>query len=110
MGDNIDHPPARSGLRRTYAPRAVFRLVRILAPLLAFCWCATAAASPTPPLSHEGRWITDGDGRVVILHGVNMVNKRPPYHPAAVGFDAPDARFLGRHGFNNVRLGSSTPA
>jgi endoglycosylceramidase len=41
----------------------------------------------------------------VILHGVNMVYKRPPYHPAAAGFDAGDARFLARHGFNNVRLG-----
>jgi endoglycosylceramidase len=66
---------------------------------------ATAAASPTPPLSHEGRWVTDADGRVVILHGVNMVNKRSPYHATAAGFDEADARFLARHGFNNVRLG-----
>ena len=41
----------------------------------------------------------------MILHGVNMVYKRPPYHPAAAGFDDGDARFLARHGFNNVRLG-----
>ena len=81
------------------------RLAASVVSLLALCWCATAAASPTPPLGHEGRWITDRDGRVVILHGVNMVNKRPPYHPAAAGFDAADVRFLARHGFNNVRLG-----
>ena len=61
---------------------------------------------PTAPLSHVGRWITDARGRVVILHGVNMVYKRPPYHPGAVGFDADDAVFLRRHGFNNVRLGT----
>ncbi len=73
--------------------------------LILFVATSTATAAPAPPLSHEGRWMTDADGRIVILHGVNMVNKRPPYSPAAAGFDAGDARFLARHGFNNVRLG-----
>jgi endoglycosylceramidase len=41
----------------------------------------------------------------VILHGLNMVYKRPPYYPRAAGFGADDARFLHRHGFNGVRLG-----
>jgi endoglycosylceramidase len=41
----------------------------------------------------------------VILHGVNMVNKRAPYLPSAAGFDAPDAAFLAANGFNTVRLG-----
>jgi len=61
---------------------------------------------PTAPLSHDGRWITDARGRVVITHGINMVYKRPPYDPGAVGFDAPDAQFLAQHGFNSVRLGT----
>ena len=47
---------------------------------------APAAAQPRPPLGHAGRWITDADGRVVILHGVNMVYKVPPYAPDAIGF------------------------
>jgi endoglycosylceramidase len=64
-----------------------------------------AAAGPAPPLGHEGRWITDAHGRVVILHGLNMVYKRPPYYPKAAGFGADDARFLQRHGFDAVRLG-----
>ena len=64
-----------------------------------------AAAAPVAPLSHSGRWITDADGRVVILHGVNMVYKRPPYYPAAGGFGADDAAFLEQNGFNTVRLG-----
>src|SRR4051794_34693807 len=63
------------------------------------------AAGPVPPLGHEGRWITDAHGRVVFIHAVNMVYKRPPYYPKAVGFGADDARFLRRHGFNGVRLG-----
>jgi endoglycosylceramidase len=41
----------------------------------------------------------------VILHGVNMVNKKPPYSPAATGFGDDDAAFLQRNGFNAVRLG-----
>ena len=41
----------------------------------------------------------------MILHGINMVYKRPPYQPGAIGFGADDARFLRRNGFNTVRLG-----
>jgi endoglycosylceramidase len=66
---------------------------------------APAAAAPSAPLNQSGRWITDAKGRVVILHGVNMVYKRRPYHPLAAGFDRPDARFLARNGLNAVRLG-----
>ncbi|KAA1428729.1 glycoside hydrolase family 5 protein [Nocardioides antri] len=42
---------------------------------------------------------------MLVLHGVNMVYKRPPYAPDAVGFGADDARFLVRQGFTTVRLG-----
>ena len=66
---------------------------------------SAAAAGPARPFGHEGRWITDARGRVVFIHGVNMVYKRPPYYPNAAGFGADDARFLHRHGFDGVRLG-----
>ena len=66
---------------------------------------APAAAAPTPPLDHDGRWITDADGRAVILHGFNMVYKRGSYRPEDTGFGRDDARFLQRYGFNTVRLG-----
>ena len=56
-------------------------------------------------IQNAGRWLTDEHGRVVVLHGVNMVNKLPPYDPAAIGFGVDDARFLGAEGFNTVRLG-----
>jgi endoglycosylceramidase len=80
---------------------------------LALCTaCALAAgsasvaqASPKLPLSHTGRWITDAAGRVVIVHGTNMVYKLPPYYPSAAGFGADDAAFLRRIGFNAVRVG-----
>jgi endoglycosylceramidase len=57
------------------------------------------------PLGHSGRWITDARGRVVILHGLNMVNKRAPYTPAAAGFGATAAKTLADNGFDVVRLG-----
>ena len=73
---------------------------------LAIALIAPAAeAEPTTPLGHQGRWITDATGRVVILHGVNMVYKRPPYDAAAAGFGEDDADFLAANGFNTVRLG-----
>ena len=75
---------------------------------------AALAATPAPaalkaaqdePLGHEGRWITDRKGRVVVLHGFNMVYKRPPYYPIHAGFGRNDAKFLTRNGFNTIRLG-----
>jgi endoglycosylceramidase len=81
--------------------RAVPALVALALLLLP----AMAQAAPTTPLGHSGRWITDAKGRVVVLHGVNMVYKRPPYYPAATGFGEDDAAFLQRNGFNTVRLG-----
>ena len=67
---------------------------------------AIAAAAPSHhAVGHRGRWLTDNSGRVVEVHGVNLVIKRPPYRPAKEGISADDARFLHRHGFNAVRLG-----
>jgi endoglycosylceramidase len=85
------------------------RLRILLAGLLAagaICICAPgASASLKAPLGHAGRWITDSDGRVTVLHGLNMVYKRPPYAPDAVGFGDDDAAFLASEGYNTVRLG-----
>jgi endoglycosylceramidase len=65
-------------------------------------------AAPSEPLGHAGRWITDADGRVVIVHGANVVPsgfEAPPERPAEAGFTRADAEFLAAHGFNAVRLG-----
>ena len=64
-----------------------------------------AAADIRTPLGHSGRWITDEDGRVTVLHGINMVYKRPPYAPDAIGFGDDDAAFLASEGYNTVRVG-----
>jgi len=62
-------------------------------------------SDPIPPLGHEGRWLVDAVGRVVLLHGVNFVEKGPPFYPAAVGFGADDAAFLEERGLQVFRLG-----
>jgi endoglycosylceramidase len=87
-------------VRRTRRAAAIAAVAAALGLL-----AAGAHAAPTAPLGHSGRWITDANGRVVILHGMNMVYKRPPYYPAAAGFGDDDAAFLQRFGFNSVRLG-----
>lgn len=84
---------------------ARLRQTTALAVAVLGCCVPAAAAAPSTPLSQQGRWITDAKGRVVFLHGVNMVSKRPPYLPGSTGFGADDARFLRREGFNAVRLG-----
>ncbi|HXD58315.1 MAG TPA: cellulase family glycosylhydrolase [Thermoleophilaceae bacterium] len=76
------------------------RLIALLALLVA----PASALGATPP-GHAGRWITDPQGRVLLPHGLNMVNKLKPYAPASTGFGDDDARFLARNGLNIVRLG-----
>jgi endoglycosylceramidase len=77
----------------------------ILTTALVLGIAGPAAAAPSLPLDHAGRWLTDARGRVVVLHGVNMVAKRPPYAPDELGFGANDANFLAAEGYNTVRLG-----
>jgi endoglycosylceramidase len=64
-------------------------------------------ASPTPvgPLGHQGRWLTDATGRVLLLRGINFVPKEAPYYPSAAGFGEDDAAWLEDNGFDAVRLG-----
>ena len=65
----------------------------------------SAGAADEPRPSQSGRWLLDPDGRVLVLHGVNMVNKTGSHEPSATGFGADDAAFLAENGFTTVRLG-----
>ncbi len=71
---------------------------------------ATAARSAATdlandgPIGHDGRWLADGQGRVVLLHGVNLVAKGTQ-SPAQRGFDEDDAQWLADNDFDVVRLG-----
>jgi endoglycosylceramidase len=66
---------------------------------------ASGPTLPVAPIGHEGRWLTDAAGRVLLIHGVNMVNKDAPYYPAAAGFSDADAAWLADNGFRVVRVG-----
>jgi endoglycosylceramidase len=66
---------------------------------------STPSAAALSPITNTGHRFTDDTGRVVVLHGVNMVAKQPPYAPDALGFDADDAAFLAANGLTVVRLG-----
>jgi endoglycosylceramidase len=81
------------------------RVLAVCAAAVCVVVPAQASAAPTLPLGHAGRWLTDAAGRVVMLHGTNMVFKVAPFYPAAAGFGASDAAFLRSIGFNVVRLG-----
>jgi endoglycosylceramidase len=56
------------------------------------------------PIGHQGRWLTDASGRVVMLHGVNLVAKGTQ-SPAQRGFDHDDIAWLADNDFDVVRLG-----
>jgi endoglycosylceramidase len=71
----------------------------------AFAVPSQAAPASRSNLSHEGRWMVDKRGRVVVLHGWNLVSKVGTYRPEDTGFGRDDARFLRRNGFNTIRLG-----
>jgi endoglycosylceramidase len=71
---------------------------------------SVGAGVPTFMSSPGGPYIYDAHGRVVILHGVNVVYKHAPYiaYPDAGepwNFDATDASRMQSLGFNMVRLG-----
>ncbi|MFI9402482.1 cellulase family glycosylhydrolase [Nocardia sp. NPDC052316] len=72
----------------------------------------TPAQAAPPALSQiqaEGGYLVDAQGRKVLLHGVNNVDKQAPYVEPGDGFTVTDqdAALLARHGFNTVRLGVS---
>ena len=83
--------------------------------LLALICSACTGASSTPAtkatpagpsgfIGHEGRWLTDSEGRIILPHGINYVVKQPPFDPLK-GFGGADASFLADNGFRAVRLG-----
>jgi endoglycosylceramidase len=90
----------------------------VLAVLAAGCTSATRPAASTttalggphgmaPPIlvGHSGRWLTNAEGQVVLVHGLNMVYKRAPYEPSAARFGSAAASTLAADGFDVVRVG-----
>ncbi|MFG2442819.1 cellulase family glycosylhydrolase [Nocardia fluminea] len=104
---------ARATVRlRHHKPRRLRRWGLVLFAALLVAAEARVVAAPSAgavaQLHREGRWLVDQFGRVVIVHGVNLVWKRAPYVPpdTAEGFTAADATWLAEHGFNGARIGT----
>jgi endoglycosylceramidase len=70
---------------------------------------STGVAGTDGTIGHDGRWLTDQGGRVLLLHGVNLVAKGAQ-SPAQEGFGAQDAAWLVQQGFDVVRLGLTAAA
>jgi len=99
--------------------RSGFKTLIVMLPLL-FCGCdssgsdndgqpnAGPSTGASQQLRRDGRWLVDPQGRVVLLHGVNLVWKPAPHYPpdSAEGFRAADADWLADQGFNTARIGT----
>ncbi|WP_249353209.1 cellulase family glycosylhydrolase [Rhodococcus sp. Q] len=91
-----------------------FAPIAAVAAILGALLCATPATAVAEQglqsrLQIQGGDIVDEFGRVVLLHGVNNVDKEAPYVIPGDGLTltADDADLLAGHGFNTVRLGVS---
>src|SRR5690349_7451366 len=63
-----------------------------------------APASALPVLSHHGRWLTDDEGRVVVLHGLQIDKFRPTEPVEYLDLAPANVRFLAAQGFNLARV------
>ncbi len=90
------------------AARAVIGLVVVVSCLLPLVGIPAGAAptndaSGQPPENarHAGRWLIDSEGRVLLLHGVDIQAKYPG---VLERFQASDADYLARLGFSVARI------
>src|SRR5262245_7412169 len=104
-GSRVDSSSLRPMGRLGYPTgmRAALVFVFLFAAPAAFA--KPSPAAPVAPLAAAGRWLVDATGRTVLLHGVNDVEKSPPFYPAAAGLGDDDAAFLAAEGFDALRLG-----
>ena len=75
--------------------------------LMAMAVVPAGARAAADPLAVKGGRLVDGQGRTVVLHGVNVVYKLAPYAP---DFTRADARRLRGWGMNAIRLGVTSAA
>jgi endoglycosylceramidase len=88
---------------------AIAAIVLALAPAASRADAAprggASAFLPRAPLHPDGRWIKDATGRTIIIHGLELARKTPPYYAPVESFADRDGGALERWGFDAVRLG-----
>ncbi len=81
--------------------------------LVSFSGCSGNTAAPSAAHTavwSDGTWLRDAQGRVIVIHGVNVSQKVPPYLPdslpptATTADAAPYFANVAHAGFNAVRL------
>jgi len=74
--------------------------------LLGGLWLVPSpGAAALPILGHHGRWLTDRQGRVVILHGVQIDKFMPTQQVEGwIDLSPANVRFIGAEGFNAARV------
>lgn len=70
-----------------------------------FLFCNKVLAENLSYVTNQNATFKDKDNRTIILHGLNEMNKQPPYSPDSIGFDLNSIHFFNTYGFNVVRLG-----
>jgi endoglycosylceramidase len=56
----------------------------------------------TVQVQRVGKWLVDGEGQVVVVHGFNVVQKNPPFVRTELG--PADAELLASEGFTVARV------
>ena len=85
-------------------PALLVRAAARLALCAALALAAPGSAVASAALHPHGGWIKDAQGRVVIVHGLQVAHKTAPYHPPPASFSDTDGALISSWGFNAVRL------
>ncbi|UCH36303.1 MAG: cellulase family glycosylhydrolase [Armatimonadota bacterium] len=81
-------------------PPGGFPVLLLSILFLALAVTGAGAQSSTGFVRTQGPWLMDGHGRVLMLHGVNLGSKTPPFLPWAT---RDEVMVLREWGFNSVR-------
>jgi len=93
--------------RRQSTPVIMGVAVAVLGALLSIPTTASmrvADASGLPLLSHHGRWLTDPQGRVVILHGLQIDHWETGAPVNVIDLSPQNVSFMATMGFNLARV------
>ena len=72
--------------------------------LVALLLALASPASGLPLLHHDGRWLVDPQGRVVILHGLQVDRFEPGQPVEFIDMSPDNVRFMAAEGFNLARV------
>ncbi|MBA2649853.1 MAG: cellulase family glycosylhydrolase [Legionella sp.] len=103
-----NHRPSRGltlGSNLGYGLIKSFRIFLVCFASITWSYAECTLPKDLVRLHVNDKQLKDEDNRVVILHGLNEVNKRPPYKPSYIGFDDNNIEFIRKYGFNVIRLG-----